>query len=78
MKLLTPLTHNAYTTSKGAIESLTRSAAVEFAPDQIRVNLIQPGPILTNIVSNALNEEQIQDKAQEVPVKRLGKSKEVC
>lgn len=69
---------NAYTASKGAIQSLTRSAAVEFAPDQIRINLIQPGPILTNIVSNALNEEQIQDRAQEVPVKRLGKSKEVA
>lgn len=69
---------NAYTASKGAIQTLTRSAAVEFAPDQIRINLIQPGPILTNIVSNALNEEQIQDRAQEVPVKRLGKSKEVA
>ncbi|GAF64702.1 putative dehydrogenase [Bacillus sp. TS-2] len=69
---------NAYTASKGAIQSLTRSAAVEFAPDQIRINLIQPGPILTKIVSDALNEEQIKNRAQEVPVKRLGKSKEVA
>ncbi|MBD1383575.1 SDR family NAD(P)-dependent oxidoreductase [Metabacillus arenae] len=69
---------NAYTASKGAIKSLTRAAAVEFAPDQIRINLIQPGPILTNIVSNTLSEKQIEERAQEIPIKRLGVSEEIA
>ncbi|WP_127539989.1 SDR family NAD(P)-dependent oxidoreductase [Paenibacillus illinoisensis] len=69
---------NAYTASKGAIQALTRSAAVEFAPDQIRINLIKPGPIQTNIVSSALSEEQMTERAQEVPIKRLGQSLEVA
>ncbi|WP_175074315.1 SDR family NAD(P)-dependent oxidoreductase [Terribacillus sp. AE2B 122] len=69
---------NAYTASKGAIQSLTRSAAVEFAPDQIRINLIQPGPIQTNIVTRSLSKEQIDERAQEVPIRRLGQSQEVA
>lgn len=42
------------------------------------VNLIQPGPIQTNIVSNALSEEQMTERAQEVPIKRSGQSLEVA
>lgn len=42
------LDHAAYFPSKGAIEVMTRSLAVELAHrnDQIRVNCIQPGPVL--------------------------------
>jgi NAD(P)-dependent dehydrogenase (short-subunit alcohol dehydrogenase family) len=38
---------DAYTAAKGAIASLTRSMAVEFAPHNIRVNAICPGSTLT-------------------------------
>jgi NAD(P)-dependent dehydrogenase (short-subunit alcohol dehydrogenase family) len=33
---------DAYTASKGAIAALTRSMAVEFAPDKVRVNAVAP------------------------------------
>jgi NAD(P)-dependent dehydrogenase (short-subunit alcohol dehydrogenase family) len=42
----------AYAATKGAIVSLTQQAAVEYAPDRIRVNAIAPGTIMT-----PLNEE---------------------
>lgn len=38
---------DAYTAAKGAVTALTRSMAVEFAPDKIRVNAIAPGSTLT-------------------------------
>jgi NAD(P)-dependent dehydrogenase (short-subunit alcohol dehydrogenase family) len=37
----------AYAATKGAIISLTRQAAVEYAPDRIRVNAVAPGTIMT-------------------------------
>ncbi|WP_020576202.1 SDR family NAD(P)-dependent oxidoreductase [Actinopolymorpha alba] len=37
----------AYAATKGAIVSLTQQAAVEYAPDRIRVNSIAPGTIMT-------------------------------
>ncbi len=42
------LDHAAYFPSKGAVEAMTRSLAVEFAQlnRKIRVNCIQPGPVL--------------------------------
>ncbi len=38
---------SAYCTSKGALVSLTKSLAIELAPEKIRVNLIAPGQVET-------------------------------
>lgn len=38
---------DCYTAAKGGVASLTRSMAVEYAPDKIRVNAIAPGLVLT-------------------------------
>ena len=45
---------HAYTAAKGAIAALTRSMAVEYAPDKIRVNAIAPGITLTPRVEKLL------------------------
>jgi NAD(P)-dependent dehydrogenase (short-subunit alcohol dehydrogenase family) len=41
---------DCYTSAKGAVAALTRSMAVEYAPDKIRVNAIAPGVVLTERV----------------------------
>ncbi|SEG39465.1 SDR family NAD(P)-dependent oxidoreductase [Bosea lathyri] len=38
---------DCYTAAKGGVASMTRSMAVEYAPDKIRVNAIAPGLVLT-------------------------------
>ena len=38
---------DCYTAAKGAISALTRSMAVEFAPQKIRVNAVAPGSTMT-------------------------------
>jgi NAD(P)-dependent dehydrogenase (short-subunit alcohol dehydrogenase family) len=43
----------AYAAAKAAVESLTRSMAVDLAPYHIRVNVIAPGPIQSNLPDDA-------------------------
>ena len=45
---------NCYTATKGAIASMTRSMAVEYAPDKIRVNAIAPSVTLSDRVKRLL------------------------
>ena len=48
----------AYAAAKGGIDALTRQAAVDLAPDGIRVNAIAPGTIMT-----PLNEKVFRETA---------------
>jgi NAD(P)-dependent dehydrogenase (short-subunit alcohol dehydrogenase family) len=73
-----------YGASKAALRSLGRSFAAEFAPRNIRVNTITPGPIDTPIWDKApgMSAEQIiamKDQfAARVPLKRLGRPEEIA
>jgi NAD(P)-dependent dehydrogenase (short-subunit alcohol dehydrogenase family) len=70
---------DAYTASKGAVLALTRSLAVQFAPQGIRTNAILPGPIETPLmVEWLLKDEQARKiRLARNPSGRFGKSDEV-
>jgi NAD(P)-dependent dehydrogenase (short-subunit alcohol dehydrogenase family) len=69
----------AYTASKGGVMQLTKSLAVAWAPDGIRVNAIAPGWIATEmtqgLVSDAARSAQILDRT---PQKRWGDPADVA
>ena len=70
---------DAYTASKGAILALTRSLAVQFAPNGIRTNAILPGPVETPLLMEWLVKD---DQAKKIrlarnPSGRFGKPDEV-
>lgn len=49
---------DCYTAAKGGVASLTRSMAVEYAPDKIRVNAIAPGLVLTPRAEGLMQERE--------------------
>ncbi len=69
------LPNQAYAMSKGAIMSLTRCLAAEYAPD-IRVNCIAPGHI-ENDWSQHLSPQTRQRMIQHVPLQRWGTAQDV-
>jgi NAD(P)-dependent dehydrogenase (short-subunit alcohol dehydrogenase family) len=70
---------DAYTASKGAVLSLTRSLAVQFGPDGIRTNAICPGPVETPLLMDWLvkDEEAKRIRLARNPSGRFGKPEEI-
>ena len=72
-----------YASSKAALNSVMRIAAVELAPRQIRVNSVSPGPIATEIMNKiGLSREQLAGINQwligRIPLGKIGKSEDVA
>lgn len=69
----------AYSASKGAINSLTRSHAVAFAPQGVRVNAVAPGWIDTRLASGAIhNPERSAAILARIPMGRFGVPEDVA
>ena len=70
---------DAYTASKGAVLALTRSLAVQFAPQGIRTNAILPGPVETPLLMDWLLKDEQAKKIRLArnPTGRFGKAEEV-
>lgn len=65
----------AYSTSKGAVISLTRAMAVDHGADNIRVNCVLPGPVYTPMVyGGGMSEEarQTRRRAALLPIEGSG------
>jgi len=68
-----------YGATKAAIDSLTRSWALELAPRRILVNAIAPGYITTDMTAAHLSDPAIFDRAMaRHPLGRLGTAEEVA
>lgn len=68
-----------YVASKHAVEGLTKSAALEGASSNVRVNIVAPGATDTEMIGRfAGSDEVLQRMIDRVPLKRLATPQEVA
>src|SRR5699024_6204681 len=76
---MSPANQIAYNTSKGALHSLTRSAATELGPHGIRVNAVAPGSIITPLTSAVCEDpERASYLRKRIPAQRGGVPSEIA
>jgi NAD(P)-dependent dehydrogenase (short-subunit alcohol dehydrogenase family) len=68
---------SAYSAAKHAVIGATRSAALDYAAQRIRVNAVAPGPILTDRLA-ALPAARMEMVMRAVPLGRPGQPEEVA
>ncbi len=68
-----------YAASKGGMEMLTKTVAVELADNGIRVNGIAPGAIATDMNKDILEDEQKKkEEEKRIPMHRIGQPEEIA
>ncbi|MFO7590730.1 MAG: SDR family oxidoreductase [Acidimicrobiia bacterium] len=75
--------HAAYCAAKGALVNLCKQAAIEHAPDNVRVNLVAPSATDTGLFMKfsgmAPDPEKLRAQiAATNPMQRIGRGEEVC
>lgn len=70
----------AYESSKAAVDSLTRWAAIELAAEGIRVNAVAPGPVLTPMLRAGMPEGSPERAAwaSRIPLGRLAEVEDIA
>jgi NAD(P)-dependent dehydrogenase (short-subunit alcohol dehydrogenase family) len=69
----------SYTASKGAVLSMTRELAVQFARENIRVNALCPGPVETPLLLSIFGDDSaaLERRRTHWPMGRLAKPREI-
>jgi glucose 1-dehydrogenase len=77
----------AYAATKGGLLALTRAMALEFAPDEVRVNCVLPGAVDTSMLRDGLGrghtegestEERLASLGDRTPLGRVGQPAEIA
>ncbi|MET7282555.1 SDR family oxidoreductase [Kribbella sp. NPDC005582] len=68
----------AYSGTKAALESMTRSWAVEFGPSGVRVNAVCAGAVRTDTLLAIVPEEVLQVTSAPAPLGRVGTPEEIA
>ncbi|MFE3738301.1 SDR family NAD(P)-dependent oxidoreductase [Streptomyces sp. NPDC059134] len=69
----------AYQASKGAVRLLSKTAAIEYARQGVRINSVHPGVIATPMIQELLDDQGDQQPGiRRTPMRRAGRAEEVA
>ncbi|MGN1050965.1 MAG: elongation factor P 5-aminopentanone reductase [Acutalibacteraceae bacterium] len=66
-----------YSTAKAGVIGFTKALAKELAPSNIRVNMVSPGVVNTDMIS-VFDENAKENLRQNIPLKRIGNPKDIA
>lgn len=69
---------NAYSATKASLIGLAKASALDLGPHGVTVNCIGPGPFLTDMPMNLLNEKQKQEFSDITALNRWGEPRELA
>jgi len=70
--------YSHYAASKGAIQSFTKSLAVELAPYNIRVNCVAPGWMYTDMCKDVIDNDKEDRIIKQIPLGRIAHPEDVA
>ena len=73
----TSVPQDAYAASKGAVVGLSKSLAVEFGPHRVRVNVISPGTVLTEMAP-IKDPDVAAERLRRYPLGRFGTTEDIA
>ena len=74
---MTGYDHAAYTASKWGLRGVTKTAALEYADDNIRVNSVHPGTIITPMLAE-IPDDVVENYVRVTPNRRSGVPEEIA
>lgn len=75
----TEMSSPQYQSSKGAIRLLTKTTALQYAPDGIRCNSVHPGPVNTDMTADSRGDpENLGKMVGRIPMGRYGEPVEIA
>src|SRR5437870_10167540 len=70
---------SAYTATKGAVRLFTKATAIQHARDNIRCNSVHPGPIVTDMIKDMLEDRTLwEQRLRRLPMQRAGTPEDVA
>lgn len=74
------IANGVYGASKCAVDGFMRTAALELAPKGIRCNSVNPGMVVTPLITSSgnISTEQFEEDMKKYPLKRYGKPEEIA
>jgi 3-oxoacyl-[acyl-carrier protein] reductase len=67
-----------YSSSKFGLVGLTKATAVDLAPENVLVNALSPGFTLTELTRRSLSDDEQEQLAKQVPIKRFAEPQEMA